>query len=80
MDDTVPATVDGSQPAALSAGEFVVPADVVSHLGDGNNQNGASKLYQFLDQVRTVKTGSTEQPAPLDDGMMSGIMGDSYGR
>ena len=80
MDDTVPATVDGSQPAALSAGEFVVPADVVSHLGDGNNQNGASKLYQFLDQVRTVKTGSVEQPAPLDDGMMSGIMGDSYGR
>ena len=80
MDDTVPATVDGSQPAALSAGEFVVPADVVSHLGDGNNQNGASKLYGFLDQVRSVKTGSTEQPAPFNDGIMSGIIGDEYGR
>lgn len=80
MDDTIPASIDGSNAAALSSGEFVVPADVVSHLGDGNNQNGASKLYQLLDQVRTVKTGSVEQPAPLNDGIMSGIMGDSYGR
>jgi hypothetical protein len=80
MDDTIPASIDGSNAAALSSGEFVVPADVVSHLGDGNNQNGASKLYQLLDQVRTVKTGSTEQPAPFNDGMMSGILGDNYGR
>jgi hypothetical protein len=68
MDDTIPASIDGSQPAALSSGEFVVPADVVSHLGDGNNQNGAAKLYNFMDQVRTVKTGSTEQPDPFNDG------------
>tara|TARA_R110002110_G_scaffold158078_5_gene355264 strand:- start:7378 stop:10677 length:3300 start_codon:yes stop_codon:yes gene_type:complete len=80
MDDTIPATIDGHQEAALSSGEFVVPADVVSHLGDGNNQNGASKLYGFLDQIRSVKTGSTEQPAPLDDGIMSGIVGEYYGR
>ena len=80
MDDTIPASIDGSNAAALSSGEFVVPADVVSHLGDGNNQNGASKLYQLLDQVRTVKTGSVEQPAPFNDGMMSGILGDNYGR
>ena len=80
MDDTIPASIDGSHAAALSSGEFVVPADVVSHLGDGNNQNGASKLYQLLDQVRTVKTGSVEQPAPFNDGMMSGILGDNYGR
>ncbi len=80
MDDTIPATIDGSQEAALSSGEFVVPADVVSHLGDGNNQNGASKLYGFLDQVRSVKTGSTEQPAPFNDGIMSGIIGEYYER
>ncbi len=80
MDDTIPATIDGSQEAALSSGEFVVPADVVSHLGDGNNQNGASKLYGFLDQVRSVKTGSTEQPAPFNDGLMSGIIGEYYER
>jgi hypothetical protein len=80
MDDTVPASIDGSQPAALSSGEFVVPADVVSHLGDGNNQNGAAKLYNFMDQVRTVKTGSTEQPDPFNDGIMANMIGEPYGR
>ena len=80
MDDTIPASIDGSQPAALSSGEFVVPADVVSHLGDGNNQNGASKLYSFMDQVRTVKTGSTEQPDPFNDGIMANMIGEPYGQ
>jgi hypothetical protein len=80
MDDTIPASIDGSQPAALSSGEFVVPADVVSHLGDGNNQNGAAKLYNFMDQVRTVKTGSTEQPDPLNDGIMANMIGEPYGQ
>jgi len=80
MDDTIPATVDGSQEAALSSGEFVVPADVVSHLGDGNNQNGASKLYGFMNDVRAIKTGSTEQPAPLNDGIMASMIGEPYGQ
>ena len=80
MDDTIPASIDGSQPAALSSGEFVVPADVVSHLGDGNNQNGAAKLYNFMDQVRTVKTGSTEQPDPFNDGIMANMIGEPYGQ
>lgn len=79
MDDTIAASIDGSQPAALSSGEFVVPADVVSHLGDGNNQNGAGKLYQFLDQIRTVKTGSAEQPDPFNDGIMANMIGDTNG-
>ena len=75
MDDTVPATIDGNQQAALSSGEFVIPADVVSHLGDGNNENGASKLYNFLDQVRVSKTGNIEQPNPMDDGIFSNLIG-----
>jgi hypothetical protein len=79
MDDTIPATIDGSDPAALSSGEFVIPADVVSHLGDGNNQNGAQKLYGFLDEVRMSKTGSTEQPAPINDGIFASAMGEDYG-
>lgn len=79
MDDTISTTIDGSDPAALSSGEFVIPADVVSHLGDGNNQNGAAKLYNFLDQVRVNKTGSVEQPAPINDGIMSNMIGDNYG-
>jgi hypothetical protein len=79
MDDTIPAITDGTSMSALSSGEFVIPADVVSHLGDGNNQNGASKLYQLLDEVRTTKTGMVEQPAPINDGIVSNILGDHNG-
>ena len=67
MDDTIPAVTDGSQPAKLSSGEFVVPADVVSGLGDGNNQNGAHKLYEMMDRIRSFKTGAVQQPPPIVD-------------
>jgi len=45
MADEIPSSIDGDQPAALSHGEFVIPADVVSHLGNGNSDAGAKKLY-----------------------------------
>jgi hypothetical protein len=61
MADLVPATIDGTQPAALSDGEFVVPADVVSHLGNGNSDAGAQQLYSMMDRVRTERTGTTRQ-------------------
>ena len=61
MADLVPATIDGSQPAALSDGEFVVPADVVSHLGNGNSDAGAKQLYSMMDRVRDERTGTTKQ-------------------
>ena len=44
MADQVPASIDNSRPAALSDGEFVIPADVVSHLGNGNSNAGAKRL------------------------------------
>ena len=61
MADMVPATIDGVQPAALSDGEFVVPADVVSHLGNGNSDAGAQQLYSMMDRVRRERTGTTKQ-------------------
>lgn len=61
MADLVPATIDGTQPAALSDGEFVIPADVVSHLGNGNSEAGAQQLYSMMDRVRTERTGTTKQ-------------------
>jgi hypothetical protein len=61
MGDQVPATIDGGQPAALSDGEFVVPADVVSHLGNGNSDAGAQQLYAMLGRIREERTGSTQQ-------------------
>jgi len=63
--DVVPAVVDGAEPAKLSSGEFVVPADVVAHLGDGNNENGAQKLHGMMDRVRVDKTGSEVQPGTI---------------
>jgi hypothetical protein len=61
MADKVPATVDGVQRAALSDGEFVVPADVVSHLGNGNSEAGAEVLYDMMDRVRKARTGTKKQ-------------------
>jgi len=61
MADKVPATIDGKQPARLSDGEFVIPADVVSHLGNGNSDAGAKNLYSMMDRVREARTGTTEQ-------------------
>ena len=61
MADKLRTSIDGDQPAALSHGEFVVPADVVSHLGNGNSDAGAKKLYEMMDAVREARTGSTQQ-------------------
>lgn len=73
MDDDVEATVDGKDPAALSAGEFVVPADAVSLLGDGNTEAGAKVLEQFISTLREKKTGQKEQPGRLED-ILQGLM------
>ena len=57
----VPAHIDNQRPAALSDGEFVVPADVVSHLGNGNSNAGAKRLYEMMDRIREARTGSSKQ-------------------
>jgi len=61
MADEIPATIEETQPAALSDGEFVIPADVVSHLGNGNSDAGAKKLYDMMDRIREARTGNKEQ-------------------
>lgn len=61
MADKVPAHIDNRRPAALSDGEFVVPADVVSHLGNGNSTAGAKRLYEMMDRIRAARTGTTKQ-------------------
>lgn len=61
MADKIPSSIDGEQPAALSHGEFVIPADVVSHLGNGNSDAGAEKLYQMMARIRKARTGTTKQ-------------------
>jgi len=61
MSDDIPAMIGNNQPAALSEGEFVVPADVVSHLGNGSSNAGSKRLYAMMDQVRKDRTGTEKQ-------------------
>jgi hypothetical protein len=61
MADEIETSIDGEQPALLSHGEFVIPADVVSHLGNGNSEAGAEKLYSMMDRIREARTGTKEQ-------------------
>ena len=62
MDDMVPAKLEGEQDVLLSDGEFIVPADVVSGLGNGSTDAGSQRLYDMMDRVRELRTGMTEQP------------------
>lgn len=61
MADKIATDIDGKQAAKLSHGEFVVPADVVSHLGNGNSDAGAKVLYKMMDRVRVARTGNPKQ-------------------
>lgn len=61
MSDNIPAQIGAKQPARLADGEFVVPADVVSHLGNGSTDAGAKQLYKMMDKVRTARTGRKAQ-------------------
>lgn len=61
MSDSIPATIEGKQPARLADGEFVIPADVVSHLGNGSSKAGSKRLYAMLDKVRQARTGNKKQ-------------------
>lgn len=61
MSDSIPGVIGGRQPARLADGEFVVPADVVSHLGNGSTDAGAKQLYSMMDKVRKARTGKKAQ-------------------
>jgi len=61
MSDSIPATIEGKQPARLADGEFVIPADVVSHIGNGSSKAGSKRLYAMLDKVRHARTGNKKQ-------------------
>lgn len=61
MSDSIPATINNKQPARLANDEFVVPADVVSHLGNGSSDAGAKQLYKMMDKVRQARTGTKRQ-------------------
>lgn len=61
MSDSIPASIAGKRPARLARDEFVVPADVVSGLGNGSSDAGAKHLYAMMDRVRQARTGTKKQ-------------------
>jgi len=63
MSDSIPAVIGGQKPqqAALADGEFVIPADVVSHLGNGSTEAGSRKLYGMMHKIRKARTGKSSQ-------------------
>ena len=70
MDDEINGMIGNQQPVAVSPGEYIIPADVVSSLGDGSSDAGADKLDKLLDDVRMEKTGTTVQPGKISESVM----------
>ena len=68
MDDQVLGMIGSQQPVAVSPGEYIIPADVVSGLGDGSSDAGAKELDGLLDRVRQERTNTTKQPKELNKG------------
>jgi hypothetical protein len=52
VSDSIPASIEGKQPARLADGEFVIPARIVSELGNGSTEAGARKLYAMMDRIQ----------------------------
>lgn len=66
MSDSIPAVIDGQQPAAISSGEYVVPADVVSGLGNGSTDAGVEQLEGMKNKVRKMRNGGKVQPPAIN--------------
>ena len=65
MDDDLRGMIGDKERIAVSQDEFIVPADVVSMLGDGSSDAGSKELYDMMDRVRKEKTGTTKQAPRL---------------
>jgi hypothetical protein len=59
VSDSIPATIANKRPARLADGEFVVPARIVSELGNGSTEAGARKLYAMMDRVQKARGKTT---------------------
>ena len=70
LDDLVPGDIEGRQRVRLADSEFVLPADIVSAIGDGSTDHGVRRLHEMMDNIRKQKTGSTKQPARLKKGTL----------
>lgn len=67
MDDMVQGSIADGRPVAVSPGEYIIPADVVSAAGDGHTNSGAKYFDDLIESIRVNKTGTSEQPKPMKD-------------
>lgn len=74
VSDSIPATIGGRQPAALADGEFVVPARVVSELGNGSTQAGARELYKMIDRVQQARAKNSRKGKVANKTHMKKVM------
>jgi hypothetical protein len=63
VSDSIPATIGDKQPARLADGEFVIPARIVSEIGNGSSEAGARKLYAMMDRVQGARKKSLKNVA-----------------
>jgi hypothetical protein len=63
VSDSIPATIGGKQPARLADGEFVIPARIVSEIGNGSTEAGAKKLYAMMDRIQGARKKSIKNVA-----------------
>jgi hypothetical protein len=61
MSDDIPAVIDGQHPAAIATDEYIVPADVVSHIGNGSSSAGGKALDSMVSRIRQARTGRSKQ-------------------
>jgi len=66
MSDEIMGSIGDQQRVAVSPGEFIVPADVVSGIGNGSSDAGAGELDRMMDEIRQARTGMTQQPPAID--------------
>jgi len=71
MSDSIPFSIEGQQPAILSRDEYVLPADIVSMMGNGSSDAGAGKIDSFINDFRVQKYGRGEQPPETNKGLSS---------
>jgi len=67
MDDMVQGMIGKDQPVAVSPGEYIVAADVVSGLGEGSSDAGAKELDKMMDKVRMERNGTTKQAPRINE-------------
>lgn len=60
VSDDIPATIANRQPARLADGEFVIPARIVSELGNGSTEAGARKLYAMMDRIKKARNKAND--------------------